>query len=91
MDCDDISVFYAEIMPNHSVHACTSVIKIIISQHNQDCVPSFFALDKDRVTPEKLEGLHRVIGKGDDGVVIVYGVGHPKEPTESVLISRADP
>ena len=52
MNRDHISMLYAKIVPYHAVHTRTSIIEIIISQNDQDCVLSLFTLDQDRVATE---------------------------------------
>lgn len=73
---DDIAVLHTEVVADNTVDAGTSVIEIIIGQDNQHSVLALLALDQDCVTTEELESLHGVVGKRDNGVVIVDGIGH---------------
>lgn len=75
MNGDDITILHAEVMSNNTVDSGTSVIKVIICQHDQHCIPSHLALDQDSVSTEETESLHRVIGEGDDGIIIIDGIG----------------
>ena len=75
MYSDNITMLDAEVMPHDTVDASTSVIQIVISQHNQNGVFPLLALDQDSITAEELEGVHGVVGESDDGVIIVDGIG----------------
>jgi len=62
VDCDDISMLDAEIVANHSVNAGASIIEIVISKNDQDCVLALFSLDQYGITSEQLQCLHCVVG-----------------------------
>ncbi len=52
VDCDDVSVLDTKIVSHDTVQPCTTIIEIIIGQHDQHCVLSLFALNKDCITAE---------------------------------------
>ena len=54
MYCNDVSVLHTEVMTDNTVHPSTSIIKIIIGQHNENRVLSLFALHKDGIAAEQL-------------------------------------
>lgn len=76
MNSDDIAMLDTKVMPHNTVDASASIIEIIIGQHDQDGVLAHLALHQDRITSEKLESVHSIIGKGDNGVIIVDGIGN---------------
>ncbi len=78
MDRDDIAVLDAEVVANNAVQASATIIKIIVGKNDKNCVLSLLAPNENCVAAEKLERLHRVVGEGDDRVVIVDGIGNPK-------------
>lgn len=75
MHTDDIAMLDAKVIPHNTVDASTSVVQIVISQHNQNGVFPLLALDQDSITAEKLECVHSVVGEGNNGVIIVDGIG----------------
>jgi hypothetical protein len=77
VDSDNITVLDSEVMSDNAVHSRASIIQIIISQDNQNSILSLLALDKDSVATEKTQSLHCVVGEGNDGVVIINGIGDP--------------
>ena len=76
VDGDDIAMFDSKIVTDNAVHPCTAVIKIILSQNDQDGILPLLALNKDCVTTEKPQSLHGIIGKADDRIVIVDGISN---------------
>ena len=54
MDGDNIAVLDTEVMPDHTVHARTSIIQIIICQDNENSILALLALHEYCVTTEKL-------------------------------------
>lgn len=76
MNGHDIAVLNSEVVANDTVHSGTAVIKIIVGQDDEDSIFSLLALNEDSVASEELQSLHGVVGEGDNGVVIVDGVGH---------------
>ena len=77
MDSDDIAMLDAQVVADNPVDAGTSIIKIIVGQHDQNGILALLAADKNGIAAEQLELLHGVVGQGDDGVVIVGSVRHP--------------
>lgn len=75
MNGDDVAVLDAKVVSDDTVETNTAVIEIIIRQHDQDGILALLALDEDGVTSEELQGIHSVVGEGDDGVIIVDGIG----------------
>ena len=76
VDSDHITVLDTEVMPDHTVDTDTAVIEIVVRQHNQNGILAHFTLDQNRVTAEKLQSIHCVVGEGNNGVIIVDGIGH---------------
>lgn len=54
VDSDDITMLNAKVMSNNTVHACTSIIQLIISQDDQDCILALFPFHQDSVATEQL-------------------------------------
>lgn len=75
MDGDHITVLDPEVVANDTVYPCGPIIEVVVCEHNQDCVLALLALDEDSVATEELERLHGVVREGDNGVVIVDGIG----------------
>lgn len=75
MHGDDIAVLDPQIVSNHTVDAGTAIIQIVIRQDDQHSIPALLALDQHRVTTEELQSFHGVVREGNDGVVIVHGIG----------------
>lgn len=61
MNCDDITVLYAQVMPDDPVDAGASNIEIIIGKHNQNSLLALFASDCDCVASEEPKGVHGVV------------------------------
>lgn len=78
-DSDHVTMLDPEVVANHSVDASASVVKIIISEDDEDGVAPLLSTDKNGIATEELEGLHGLLGQGNDRVVIVCGVGNPAE------------
>jgi hypothetical protein len=76
MDGDNIAMLHTQIVANNSVQASATVVQIIVGKNDQNSVLPLLASDKDRVTTEQLESVHGVVRKGDDGVVVIDGVGN---------------
>lgn len=51
---NDVAVFDSQVVTNHSVDTGTSIIQIIIGEHDQDSVLSLLSLDQDCVASEEL-------------------------------------
>ena len=66
----------AEIVADHPVHPGATVIKVIICQNDEDRVFPLLSLDEDSVAPKELEGLHGIIRKGDDGIIVIDSIGN---------------
>lgn len=76
MDSNNIAVLDTKVVSHNTVDAGTSIIQIIIGQDNQNGVLALLTLDEYCVATEELESLHGVVGKSNNGVVIVNGIGH---------------
>ena len=74
MDSDQVTVLDTEVMPDNTVDANATVIEIVIGQHDQDGILPHLTLNQNCVTPEKLQGIHSVVGESNNGVIIVSGV-----------------
>jgi len=77
VDSDNITVLDPEIVTDDAVETSAAVIEIIVGEDDQDGVLPLLSTDEDCVAAEELEGLHGVVGKGDDGVVIIDSIGYP--------------
>jgi len=75
VDGDNIAVLDSQIVANDSVYPRRAIVEIVVCEHDQDCVLALLALDQHSVATEELERLHGVVREGDDGVVIVDGIG----------------
>ena len=75
MDGDNVTMLDTEVVANDTIDAGASIIQVIVCENEQDGVFPLLALDQDSVTAEELKSFHGVIRKGDDGVVIVGGIG----------------
>ena len=73
---DQITMLHTEIVSHDTVDASTSIIQVIIRKDNQNGVLAHFTLDQNCIAAEELQRLHRVVGEGNNGVVIVDGVGN---------------
>lgn len=76
VDSDDITVLDAEIVADDPVDTCAAIVEVVVGKDDQNSVLSLLALDENGVATEELEGFHRVVGKGNDGIVIVGGIGN---------------
>jgi hypothetical protein len=76
MDRDDIAVLHTQVVANNAVQTSAAVVQIIVGKNDQDSVLPLLSADEDRVTAEQLESVHGVVRQGDDGVVIVDGIGN---------------
>lgn len=54
MNGDNIAVLDAEVMSDNAIHACASIIQIIISKNDEDCILALLSLDQDCIATEKL-------------------------------------
>lgn len=54
MNRDDVAVLDTEVVSDHTVYAGGSIIKIVVSQNDEDSVLSLLSLDQDCVTAEEL-------------------------------------
>lgn len=54
MDRDDVAMLDAEVVSDHTVYASGTIIKIIVSQNDENSVLSLLSLDQDCVTSEEL-------------------------------------
>lgn len=77
MDGDDIAVLDTQVVADNSVDASTSIIEVIVGQHDQNGILALLAADKNGIAAEQLKLFHGVVGQGDDRVVIVGSVRHP--------------
>ena len=75
VNSDDVAMLNTKVMPHNTVDTSASIIKIIIGQHNQKGVLPLLALHQNCITTEKLEGIHSIVGEGNNGVIIVNGIG----------------
>ena len=85
IDSDDIAMLHPEVMTNNAIHPRTAIIKVIFSKDNQNCVLPLFAFDENCVATEKPQGFHGVVGKADDRIIIVDGIGNTVEILATIL------
>lgn len=71
MYCDNVAVLDSEIVPNHTVHPGASIIKVIVRQHDQNCILSLLAFHQDGVSSKKLQRFHGVVRESDDRVIVI--------------------
>ena len=71
---DDVAMLDSEVVANDSVHSGAAIVEVVISQDNQNSVLSLLALDEHCIASEELEGLHGVVGEGNDRIVIIRGI-----------------
>ena len=76
MDCDDVAVLHTQIMANDTIETSASVIQVIVGKNNENGVLPLLTANEDCITTEQLESVHGVVGKSDDGVVIIDGIGN---------------
>ena len=74
MNSDQVTVLDTEVMPDNTVDANATVIEIVIGQHDQDGILPHLTLNQNCVTPEKLQGIHSVVGESNNGVIVVSGI-----------------
>lgn len=83
MDSDDVAMFDAEVVADNTVNPSTAVVKVVIRQNNQHSVLPLLAAYQNGIATEKLELLHSVLRKCNDGVVIVYCISNPAFPVST--------
>jgi hypothetical protein len=82
---DHVTVLDTKVVANDTVDASASVIKVLISEDNENCVFSLLSSDQDGVAAEELQGVHGGFGEGDNAVVIIDGIGNPNEAGQYLL------
>jgi hypothetical protein len=45
VNSDDVAVLHAEIVADYSVHACASIVEVIVGQDDQDSILPLLAFD----------------------------------------------
>lgn len=86
MDGDHVTMLDSQVVADNSVDASAAVIELLVSEDNEDRLLSLLASDEHGVAAEELERVHGGLGERDDAVIIVDGIGNPKQ---LVSISRA--
>lgn len=61
MNSDNITVLHAEVVADNSVDTRRSVVKIVVSEDNENSVLALLSLYQDGVATEELECLHGVV------------------------------
>ena len=82
VDGDNVAVLDTEVVADNTVDASLTILEIVVGENDQDGILALLSLDQNGVATEELESLHGVVGEGNDGVVIVGGVGD----TESMSV-----
>jgi hypothetical protein len=90
VDGDHVTVLHAEVVADDSVYPRGAVVEVVVCQHDENRVLALLALDQDGVAAEELERLHGVVGEGDDGIVIVDGIGDAAQLSVVSLAVHAD-
>lgn len=54
VNSDDIAMLNTEIVSDHTVHTCTPIIKLIISENNENSILALLSLDENSITTEQL-------------------------------------
>ncbi|KAJ6261999.1 LOW QUALITY PROTEIN: hypothetical protein Dda_2800 [Drechslerella dactyloides] len=80
VDGDNVAQSDSQVVSNNPVDSSAAIFQVVVCKDNHNGIPSLLALDEDCVATEELEGLHGVVGQGNDGVVIVGGVGDSAWP-----------
>ena len=75
MNSDNISMLHTEVVANNTVHSRTPIVKVIIRKHDQHCVFPLLALNENCIAAEELQCFHGIIREGDNGIIIVNGIG----------------
>lgn len=76
MNGDNITVAYSQVVACHSVESGRTIVEIIICQYQENSLLSLLSLHEHGVATEQLKGFHNLVGKGNDGVVVVDGIGN---------------
>jgi hypothetical protein len=66
MHCNDVPVLDTQIVSHNTIHAGTSIIKIVIGKNDQDSILPLLAFDEHGIASEQLEGVHCIVGESDD-------------------------
>ena len=77
MDRNHVTMLDSEVVANNPVDAGAAIIELVIGKHNQHSILSLLASHEDCIPTEKLERVHGGLGKGDNAIVIVDGIGDP--------------
>lgn len=77
LDSDHITVLDPEVVANNAVDPGAAIVELLISKDDENGITPLLSADKNSVTTEELEILHGRLGQGNDGVVIISGVGDP--------------
>jgi hypothetical protein len=73
-----------EVVADNTVDASAAVIKLLIREDDKDGVLALLATNEHGVTTEELQRVHGGLRKGNDTVVIVDGIGDPKQRVRTV-------
>lgn len=77
VDGDDVAVLDAQVVAHDTVQTAAAIVELVIAKDDKNGVLSLLATDENGVATEELERVHCVVGQGNNGVVIVDGVGNP--------------
>jgi hypothetical protein len=90
VDSDDVAVLDTEVVADNTVDAGLTIFKIVVGENDQDGVLALLSLDQNSVATEELESLHGVVREGDDGVVIVGGVGDTGRDVSMMVAKQSE-
>jgi hypothetical protein len=71
MHGDNVAELHPEVASNHTVHAGTTIIELIVRQDDENSITPLLSLHEYGVAAEELKSLHGVVGEGNDRVIIV--------------------
>lgn len=77
MDGDHIAMLDPEVVANNTVDASATIIEILVGEDDKHSILPLLSADKNGITTEELKAFHRRLGEGNDGVVVVGGIGNP--------------
>ena len=89
-DGNHVSMLDAKVVTDNAVDAGAALVKLLVGQDDEDGVLSLLATDKNGVATEKLESVHCRLGKGNNAVVIVDGIGNPSAESAYCRAAGAD-
>lgn len=78
MDGDHVAVLDTQVVADDTVDAGAAIIEVVVGKDDQNGVLSLLATDQHSVATEELEGIHGVVGEGNDRIIIVDSISNPR-------------